>query len=58
VSRMKCLETFSLLSTAGLTTLAICMVVPGASAQGTPPPALNFNFQTGYQIRRPISNAY
>jgi cytochrome c peroxidase len=50
VSRMKCSGTFSLLSTAGLTALAICTVVPGASAQGTPPPPLNFQLPTGYQI--------
>jgi hypothetical protein len=33
-----------------MTTLAMLMVVPGASAQGTPPPPLNFELPTGYQI--------
>jgi hypothetical protein len=47
---MKCSEGFSLLSLAGMTTLAMLMVVPGASAQGTPPPPLNFELPTGYQI--------
>src|SRR6202162_1520217 len=47
---MKCSETFSLLSTAGLTALAMLMVVPGASAQGTPPPPLNFQLPAGFQI--------
>src|ERR1700693_1720621 len=47
---MKCSETFSLLSTAGLTALAILMAVPGASAQGTPPPPLNFELPAGFQI--------
>jgi cytochrome c peroxidase len=50
VSRMKCSERFSLLSTAGLTALAMLMVVPGASAQGTPPPPLNFQLPAGFQI--------
>ncbi len=44
------LKTFSLLSTAGLTALAILMAVPDASAQGTPPPQLNFHFRLVYQI--------
>ena len=35
---MKCSEGFSLLSLAGITTLAMLMVGPGASAQGTPNP--------------------
>jgi hypothetical protein len=39
VSRMKCSERLSLISTTGLTALAMLMVVPCASAQGTP---LNF----------------
>jgi hypothetical protein len=47
---MKCSKRFSLLSTAGLTALAILIVVPGASAQGTPPPALNVQLPVGYQI--------
>src|ERR1700716_1825528 len=47
---MKCLERLSLLSTAGVTALAILMVVPGASAQGTPPPPLNFQLPAGFQI--------
>src|ERR1700723_2060450 len=50
VSRMKCSETFSLLSTAGLTALAILMAVPDASAQGTPPPPLNFQLPQSFQI--------
>jgi len=50
VSRMKCSERLSLLSTAGLTALAMLMAVPGASAQGTPPPPLNFQLPDGYQI--------
>src|ERR1700691_2055957 len=47
---MKCSERLSLLSTAGLIVLAVVVVVPGASAQGTPPPPLNFQLPTGYQI--------
>lgn len=49
---MKCSEGFSLLSLAGITTLAMLMVGPGASAQGTPqtPPPLNFQLPAGYQI--------
>jgi cytochrome c peroxidase len=49
---MKCSEGFSLLSLAGVTTLAMLMVVPVASAQGTPspPPSLNFQLPAGYQI--------
>src|SRR5258708_6801041 len=47
---MKCSKTFSLLSTAGLTALAILMVVPVASAQGTPATQLNFLLPAGYQI--------
>ncbi len=50
MSRMKCSERLSLLSTAGLTALAMLMAVPGASAQGTPPPPLNFQLPDGYQI--------
>jgi cytochrome c peroxidase len=50
VTRMKCSETFSLLSIAGLTALAILMAVPDASAQGTPPPQLNFLLPAGFQI--------
>ena len=50
MSRMKCSETFSLLSTAGLTALAILMAVPDASAQGTPPPPLNFQLPQSFQI--------
>ena len=34
----------------GLTALAMLMAVPGASAQGTPPPPLNFQLPAGYQI--------
>ncbi|HWO37829.1 MAG TPA: cytochrome c peroxidase, partial [Candidatus Acidoferrum sp.] len=47
---MKCSETFSLLSIAGVTALAILMAVPDASAQGTPPPQLNFLLPAGFQI--------
>src|SRR5712672_279312 len=47
---MKLSEPFSLLSIAGLTALAILMVVPGASAQGTPPPPLNFQLPADFQI--------
>jgi cytochrome c peroxidase len=52
VSCMKCSEGFSLLTVAGMTALAMLMVVPGASAQGTPqpPPPLNFQLPAGYQI--------
>ena len=50
MSRMKYSERLSLLSSAGLTALAILTVVPGASAQGTPPPSLNFQLPAGYQI--------
>src|SRR5258708_21878878 len=49
---MKCSKTFSLLSTAGLTALAILMAVPDASAQGTPPPQLNFLLPAGCEIPR------
>jgi cytochrome c peroxidase len=38
------------LSIAGLTALAMLTVVPGASAQGTPPPPLNFELPAGFQI--------
>ncbi|MHB8217534.1 MAG: cytochrome-c peroxidase [Candidatus Sulfotelmatobacter sp.] len=48
--RLKCSETFTLLSTAGLIALAILIAVPGASAQGTPAPKLNFELPAGYQI--------
>jgi cytochrome c peroxidase len=53
VSYMKCSATFSLLSTAGLTALAMLMAVPGAlaqSAQHAPAPPLNFQLPSGYQI--------
>jgi cytochrome c peroxidase len=50
VSRINCSERLSLLSTVGLTALAMLMAVPGASAQGTPPPPLNFQLPEGYQI--------
>jgi cytochrome c peroxidase len=53
VSYMKCSTTFSLLSTAGLTALAMLMAVPGASAQSAqhaPAPPLNFQLPAGYQI--------
>src|SRR6201997_2537038 len=42
---MKCL-----LSITGLTALAMLLVVPGASAQGTRPPPLDFQLPAGYQI--------
>src|ERR1700751_1989263 len=38
------------LSIAGLTALAMLTVVPGASAQGTPPPPLDFQLPAGFQI--------
>src|ERR1700693_2940178 len=47
---MKYSATFSLLSTAGLTVLAILMAVPDASAQGTLPPPLKFQLPAGFQI--------
>jgi len=47
---MKCSEGFSLLSLASITVLAMLMAVPGASAQGTPPPPLNFELPAGFQI--------
>ena len=50
MSSKKCSERLSLLSTAGLTTLAMLMAVPGASAQGTPPPPLNFQPPADFQI--------
>ena len=50
MSRMKVSERLSLLSVAGLTALAILVAVPGASAQGTPPPPLNFQLPTGFQV--------
>jgi cytochrome c peroxidase len=50
VSRMKCSETFSLVSIPGLTVLAFLIGVPGASAQGTQPPPLNFQLPAGFQI--------
>ena len=50
MSSMKCSERPSLLSIASLTALAMLMVVPGASAQGTPPPPLSFQLPTGFQI--------
>ena len=50
MSRINCSERLSLLSTVGLTALAMLMVVPGASAQGTQPPPLNFQLPAGFQI--------
>jgi cytochrome c peroxidase len=50
VSRMMFSERVSLISTAGLIALAIFVVVPGASAQGTPPPPLNFQLPADFQI--------
>jgi cytochrome c peroxidase len=50
VSSKKYSERFSLLSIAGLTTLAMLMVVPGASAQGAKPPQLDFQLPAGYSI--------
>src|SRR6201988_1633958 len=50
---MKFSARFSLLSTAGLTALAMLMAVPGASAQSAqhaPAPPLNFQLPAGYQI--------
>ena len=50
MSRMKCWNRLLLLSTTGLTVLAALVIVPGASAQGTPPPPLHFQLPAGYQI--------
>src|SRR5882762_1735339 len=50
MSRMKLSELFSLLSIAGLTALAILMVVPGASAQGTQPPQIDFPLPSFFQF--------
>jgi cytochrome c peroxidase len=50
VSRMTCSEAFSLFSIPGLTALVFLMGVPGASAQGTPPPQLDFQLPAGFQI--------
>jgi cytochrome c peroxidase len=50
VSRINCSERLSLLSTVGLTSLAMLMVVPGASAQGSQLPPLNFQLPAGFQI--------
>ena len=50
MSRMKCMERLSLLSTAGLTALVMLMAMPGASAQRTPTPPSNFQLPPGYEI--------
>src|SRR5438270_1259287 len=56
---MNCSERLSLLSTAGLTGLAMLMAAPGASAQSAqsaqhaPAPSLNFQLPAGYQIPPP-----
>ena len=50
MSCIKSSKTFSMLSVAGITVLAILIAAPGASAQGTPPPPLNFTLPAGYQI--------
>jgi len=50
MSCMKSSATFSLLSAAGITALAVLIAVPGASAQGTPPPPLDFELPAGFQI--------
>jgi cytochrome c peroxidase len=50
VSCMKLPKTFSWLSTAGLTALVILTAVTDLSAQGTPPPPLNFKLPTAFQI--------
>lgn len=47
---MKSSQTFSLLSAAGITALAILLMVPDAPAQGTPPPDLKFLLPAGFQI--------
>src|SRR5580692_12316321 len=48
---MKLSETFSLLSTAGLTVLAILTVAPSVSAQAIPPPPIiDFSLPPGFQI--------
>ena len=50
MSYMKCSATFSPLSTAALTALAMLMAVPGASAQHAPAPPVAFQLPAGYQI--------
>jgi cytochrome c peroxidase len=50
VSRMKYWNRVLWLSTTGLTVLAMLVVVPGASAQRTFPPPLNFKLPAGFQI--------
>jgi len=51
LSLTKYSERLSLLSAGGLTALAVLMVAPGASAQGTPPPLLNFQLPDGFRIQ-------
>lgn len=50
MSRTKCSERLSLLSTAGFTALAMLMTVPSASAQRHLPPQANVQLPPGYQI--------
>jgi hypothetical protein len=51
VSRMRLSKTFSLLSKAGLTVLAILTVAPRVSAQAIPPPPIiDFSLPAGFQI--------
>jgi Di-haem cytochrome c peroxidase len=51
VSRMRPSKTFSLLSKAGLTVLAILTVAPSVSAQAIPPPPIiDFSLPPGFQI--------
>jgi len=50
VNRTKYSETFSPLLIAGLAVLAILTALPDASAQGTPPPQLDFLLPSGFQI--------
>jgi cytochrome c peroxidase len=50
VTRMKCSEIFSLLSTTGLAALAVLIAVPCASAQGSQPPPIDFQLPSLYQM--------
>ena len=51
MSRMRLSKTFSLLSKAGLTVLAILTVAPSVSAQAIPPPPIiDFPLPAGFQI--------
>ena len=51
MSRVKVSKTLSLLSTAGLTALAVLTIASTASAQAIPaPPIVDFPLPTGYQV--------